>query len=201
MRLRCKRLLVLLSLVASIPVVALDKDKVKFTPPALSTMENKMTDNGLTVAALPYDTATLASQAYGKLNPNEFGVLPVLISMQNDGKRTVKLEHMRIEYIDRDRNRIDITPPSEVPYLRGPKRPSFNPSPIPGIKLGGKKNPLAAQEIEGRAFSAKMLPPGESAYGFVYFQTAHHKGAKLYITGIADASTSKELLYLEILLD
>ncbi len=201
MRLRRKRLLVLLSLVASIPVLGLDKDKIKFTPPALSTMTNKVTDNGFIVAALPYDSAALTSQAYGKLNPNEFGVLPVLILFQNDSKRTIKLDRMRVEYIDKDRERIDATPPADVPYLRGPKRPNFNPSPIPGIRLGGKKNPLAAQEIEGRAFAAKMLPPGESAYGFVYFQTSHRSGAKLYITGVQDASTGNDLLYLDIPLD
>ena len=51
---------------------------------------------------------------------------------------------------------------------------------------------------EGRAFAAKMLPPGESASGFFYFQVPHRAGSVLYITGIREASTRRELFYIEI---
>ena len=60
------------------------------------------------------------------------------------------------------------------------------------------KNPLQSPVIIERAFSAKMLPPGESAYGFVYFQTGHTRAARLYITGITEAQTSQELFYVEV---
>jgi hypothetical protein len=43
-----------------------------------------------------------------------------------------------------------------------------------------------------------MLPPGESASGFVYFQTSHRPGSVLYITGIRDAASRRELFYFEI---
>ena len=43
-----------------------------------------------------------------------------------------------------------------------------------------------------------MLPPGESAYGFVYFQTGHTRTSRLYITGITEAQTSQELFYVEV---
>lgn len=180
--------------------MALDKDK-KFSPPPLSSIPGKASDSGLTIAAMPYDTETLTSTAFGKLNPNQHGVLPVLVVFQNESKKAIRLERMKVEYIDRDRTRIEATPPSEVPYLKGPRRPNFNPSPIPGISLNKKKNPLAAQEIEGRAFAAKMMPPGDSAHGFFYFQTSHQRGGKLYITGLDEAGTGKELLYFEIPLE
>ena len=42
------------------------------------------------------------------------------------------------------------------------------PGPTGGIKIGkGKKNPLDAWEIEGRAFSAQMLPPGQIGFRFL----------------------------------
>ena len=68
-------------------------------------------------------------------------------------------------------------------------------------RLNVKKNPLAAWEIEGRAFAAKMLPSGQSASGFFYFQTGHRSGSTLYVTGIREASTGKELFYFEVPLD
>jgi len=57
--------------------------------------------------------------------------------------------------------------------LQPPQRPNMIPGPGSKIKvLKGKKNPLDAWEIEGRAFAAQMLPPGQTASGFFYFQTA-----------------------------
>ena len=47
----------------------------------------------------------------------------------------------------------------------------------------------------------KMLPPGDSAYGFFYFQTGHSRGTSLYISGIREAQSGKELFYFEIPLD
>lgn len=195
-----KSLLLLLSLVASIPTAAgLDKDK-KFTPPALSAITAKTTNDGVTVAAVPYNTAEQAKTAFGKVNPYDHGVLPVLVVIQNDTKKSIKLDRMKLEYIDRDRVRIENTPAAEVPYVKGPRRPSFNPSPIPGVRIQ-KKNPLTAEEIEMRAWAAKMLPPGESAHGFVYFRTGHRSGAKLYVTGLEDAGSGVELFYFDIPLD
>ena len=68
-------------------------------------------------------------------------------------------------------------------------------------KIISKKNPLDAWEIEGRAFSAKMLPPGQSASGFLYFQTGLQRGATIYLSGFTEAATGKELLYFEIPLE
>ena len=96
---------------------------------------------------------------------------------------------------------MEATPAAEMKYLKGAKQPSNNPSPaVGGIKLGkNPKNPLAAWEIEGRAFSAKMIPPGQSASGFVYFQTpTSSAAASLYISGLVNAATGNELYYFEI---
>jgi hypothetical protein len=65
-------------------------------------------------------------------------------------------------------------------------------------KILAKKNPLDAWEIEGRAFAAKMLPPGQSASGFFYFRTGLQHGATIYLNGLTEAATGKELFYFEI---
>jgi hypothetical protein len=191
----------LLGLVASISVVqAIDKDKGKFNPGPASSFESKQTNNDVTIGAMTYETEALAKNAFGKMNPYAHGILPVLIVIQNDSKVAIRLEQMRAEYITSDRERIDATPSRDVPYLRSPHRPTMVPSPIPGIAKR-PKNPLGGPEIEGRAFSAKMLPPGESAFGFFYFQTGHNRGGKIYLTGLQEAPTGKELLYFELPLD
>jgi hypothetical protein len=192
----------ILAMAASIAACyAVDKDKVKFTPPAIDSLETKQTGDGVTIAVVPYHTESKASEAFGKLNPYQYGVLPVLFIIRNDSKQTLTLTNMRAEYIDKSRDKVEAIPANEVKYARGPKRPNMNPGPIPGIKLGSKKNPLAADEIEGRAFAAKMLPAGESAYGFLYFQTGHRSGSHIYITGIQQAQTGKDLFYFDVPLD
>jgi hypothetical protein len=189
-----------LALLASISAVwGLDKDK-KFSPPPLESVSSKVTNDGVTIAAIPFTTDEQAKPAFGKVNPYEHGVLPVLVMVRNESKAVVKLDRVKFEYIDRDRNRIENTPADEVPYAKSPSKPRIGPGPIPGINIK-RKNPLAAEEIEIRAWAAKMLPPGESAHGFVYFRTGHRPGAKLYVTGLDEAGTGKELFYFEIPLD
>ncbi len=43
-----------------------------------------------------------------------------------------------------------------------------------------------------------MLPAGKTASGFFYFKTDLQKGATLYLSGMTEAATGKELLYFEI---
>jgi hypothetical protein len=43
-----------------------------------------------------------------------------------------------------------------------------------------------------------VLPAGNSANGFVYFQTPLQRGSTIYLSGIVEVATGKELLYFEI---
>lgn len=194
--------LLILGLVASIATLeALDKDKKGFKPGPASSYPHKQTNDAVTIAAKPYNTAELAAEAFEKMKPHEHGLLPVLVVVQNDSDKAVRLDAMRVEYSDSSRQRIEPTPPADVPYLIGPDRPKMTPGPIPGLGGRAKKNPLAGAQIEQRAFSAKMLPPGESAHGFFYFRTMPHSGAKLYITGLSQAGAGREILYFDIPLE
>lgn len=184
----------------TIAAAADKKNEARFSPGPASSYPSKQTNDNVTIAAVPYDSDELAHTAFGKVNPAHYGVLPVLVIVQNDSQRALRLDGIQVEYIGTDRSRIDPTPAAEVKFTGpGPKRPDPTPrsSPIPP-GLIKHKNPLAAQEIEGRGFAAKMLPAHESANGFFYFQTRHMPGAKLYVTGISEAGTGKEIYYFEI---
>lgn len=191
-----------LILVLSIAALGAADDR-NFHPRPASEYANKLTIAGLTIAADAFITPRETKAPFGKLNPNDHGVLPVLVVMQNDSRQTLRLEQMRVEYLREDGRRIKAVPASEVRFLYGIEKPNLSgrrvPHPIPG--LGKKKNPLAAEEIEGRAFSARMLPPGDSASGFFYFNTAPLRSAQLYITGISEASTGQELFFFELPLE
>ena len=176
------------------------KNEARFSPGPASSYASKQTNENVTIAAVPYDSEELARSAFGKVNPAHYDVLPILVIIQNDTQQTLRLDGMQVEYLGLDRSRIGPTPAAEVKYAGpGPKRPGTSPGtgPIPP-GLIKHKNPLAAPEIEARAFAARMLPPHESANGFFYFQTRHLPGSKLYLTGISEAGTGKEIYYFEI---
>jgi hypothetical protein len=175
---------------------AADKDKDTFHPPPLAALDHRQTNAQVTIAVDPYASPDKAKTAFGKLDPYQYGILPVLVEIQNDSGKTIRVDKLSAEYVGPHGDRVEATPAKDVRYLRGPNRPSVVPGPIG--KISSRKNPLDAWEIEGRAFAAEMLPAGQSASGFLYFQTGLQRGATIYLNGLTEAASGKELFYFEI---
>jgi len=191
-----KRLALLLSISGAF---AADKEPPPFKPAPAASFANRQTNAQVTIGVDPYVTDDKVKIAFGKVSPYQYGVLPVLVVIQNDGDKTIKLDRIKAEYVGPDHERVDATPAREVRYLRPPDRPNMIPGPAGKVKvLKTKKNPLDEWEIEGRAFTAAMLPPGQSANGFFYFQADVRHGSTIYLSGLTEAGTGKELFYFEI---
>lgn len=174
-----------------------DKKDAAFRPKPASEYTNRQKGDGVLIAVEAFTGGEKVKAAFGKNSPYDHGVLPVLVVIDNTGTKTLNFAGLRVEYVASPGDRIENTPAADVPFLKAPSKPKpgvIYPIPLPR----GKKNPLAAPEIQARAFSAKMLPPNDSANGFFYFQTDHRAGAQLYITGIEEAGTGKQLFYMEI---
>ncbi len=203
MRFNCLKWLLVLTV--SIAAAAADpaddeKDKSKFTARPASEYPYRQTSEKVTIAAQPFETDAETSQAFGKVNPFRLGILPVLVVIQNDSQDAIRVDGMKFVYVLPDRTRIEATPAPDLQYIHGAKPPKQVNKPLGGIGMGRRpKNPLAEWEIEGRAFAAKMVPAGQTASGFVYFQTeVNSAAASVYISGLADPVTGKELYYFEI---
>jgi len=174
-----------------------DNDRPKFEVQPAASYPHHQTSEKVTVAAQVLQTDAETHDAFGKLNPNRYGILPVLIVVQNNGPDAIKVDGARVEYTMPDGQRIEATAAQDVKYLRGAKAPNALPVDIHIHKK--PKNPLDVWEIEGRAFSAKMIPAGQSASGFVYFQVnAPSAAATVALAGLTDPVTGKELYYFEI---
>jgi hypothetical protein len=203
MRLRDK-LAVVLSIAAGGAAVLLaqsGKDAPPFRPQPVSSYPSHQTVAPVKIAAVKYETDAETRLAFGKLNPNEYGVLPVLLIIENTGTQVILLDKMEVQYQAKGGYVVNPTPAQELPYLMGVKRPNTGPrypSPIP---LPKKKNPLSNIELDARAWAAKSLLGGDTAHGFFYFQTRHRRDAFLYITGIREGGTGKELFYAEVPID
>jgi len=180
-----------------------EKERPKFTPGAASSYETRQTIADVTIAAVPYSTEAQTAEAFGKLNPNREGILPVLVVIENGTAGAVSLDRIKAQLVTPDRDRIEATPAADLKYLSGAEAPKVYTGPIPGAPphVSKKKKKLAAWEIEGRAFSARMLPPKDSASGFFYFRAPYQSGSTLYLTGMREPASGKELFYFEIPLD
>jgi len=189
-----KRLALFMSIAAAF---AADKQPA-FQAPAASALPHRQTADKVTIAADPYVEGEKVKTAFGKLVPYHYGVLPVLVVIQNDSTQSIRLDKMKAEYVGPHGDRVTATPASDVRYAKAPNRPVLVGGPAGRITGHGKKNPLDAWEIEGRALAAQMLPAGNTASGFLYFQTDLQVGATIYLTGLTEASSGRELLYFEI---
>jgi hypothetical protein len=190
-----KRLILLTSIAVAL---AADKDKPKLEAQAAGSYPHHMTSQGVTIAAVPYETEEQTKEAFGKVNPNASGVLPILVVMENTSENTIRLDGMRLEYTAQGGVKIENTAAQDVRFLRGAREPKMTPGPTGGVHVSRNKNPLSEWEIEGRAFSAKMIPPHDKASGFFYFQTGSRGGAVLVVSGLRDAKSGQELFFFEI---
>src|ERR1035438_9165763 len=139
------------------------KEDARFTPGAAASYASHQTSEKVTIGVLPYFNDEDTRAVFGKHNPYDSGVLPVLVVIQNDSGKTIRVQSLQAVWVAPNGDKIEATPAKDVRYLNAPRRPNAIPGP-PGVppKVIGHKNPLDTWEIEGRAFAAQVLPPGQS---------------------------------------
>jgi len=155
----------------------------------------------VTIGAKAFDNEDLTAEAFGKKTDLlKYGVLPVLVVIENKRAQALDLRDLEVNLVAADGRHVSSVAPEDFSSLGAhTKRPSGVPH--PPIPLPSKKNPLTAPVIVERAFAARMLPPGDSASGFFYFEATPEIGDKLYLNGLRDARSGEEVMYFEFPLD
>jgi hypothetical protein len=104
---------------------------------------------------------------------------------------------MQVSLVASDGRHVDAMNADDIQYLGGKKKRPNVVNPLPRLPLPKKGNPFAAPEVTDRIFSAKMLPPKDSANGFFFFEARPEPGDSLYVSGIKDARSGQEIMYFE----
>jgi hypothetical protein len=152
------------------------------------------------VGGKAFDNPDLTASAFGKkADLLKYGVLPVLVVVENKRDKALDLRELEVNLVAADGRHATAVSPEDLPALATTgKHPSQTGVKVPvPVPLPKKKNPLDATEIVTRAFAAKVLAPGDSASGFFYFEATPETGDKLYLNGLRDARSGRELLYFE----
>lgn len=173
-------------------------DDKPFQPLAASEYAHQ-TVQQVTVGAKAYDTQDLTDEAFGKkAGLLKYGVFPVLVVVENKRADSIDLRQLEVSLVGADGRHVTAVPPDELPFLtkNGKRRPSGPAVAFP-VPLPKKKNPLADDAIVARAFVARMLPPGDSANGFFYFEARPESGDSVYLNGLREARSGKEIMYFE----
>src|SRR5437667_10422464 len=105
-----RRVAIVLLSIAAGPVFynlpAVDKDNGKFKPGPASSYKGRQTQEKITVAAVPYMTSEQAASAFGKVNPYSHGILPILVIVQNDTGKAIRV-NLEAEYVDQSNRHIE----------------------------------------------------------------------------------------------
>ncbi len=186
-----------ITLAVAMAALLLGSEK-RFLPGAANEYPHQSSQQ-ITVGAKPFDNEELTAEAFGKADLLKYGVLPVLVVIENKRPKALDLQNLEVNLVASDGRHVGAVSPEDLPFLAtAGKRPSGVPVPIP---LPKKKNPLTTPEIVTRAFAAKMLPPGDSASGFFYFEARPEAGDSIYINGLRDARSGGEIMYFEFPFD
>lgn len=183
-------------------MAALDVFKIK----SADKYPARQKQGDVTVAAKPFQTDSEAKDAFGKAKPLKYGFLPVLVVIDNDSDHSLSLEQLKVRFITSDREGVEPTSGEDLAFYQPSTRPKERPRYIPSVPGLGrpklKKGPLAKPEITGREFKAPVIAPRSSAGGFFYYETGKNSdpvpGANIYVSGIRNLNTGKELFYFEI---
>ena len=175
-------------------VVGADKVFRAGAPDAYAHQESEK----VTVGAKCFDNEDLVNSAFGKkIDFAKYGVVPVLLVVENKRPTAVNLEDLEESLVATDGRHAKAVAPEELPVLAtAGKHPNQSGVRYP-VPLPKKKNPLTAPEIATRAFAAKVLAPGDTASGFIYFEAQPETGDRLYVNGMRDARSGQDLLYFE----
>ena len=87
-----------LFLVSITALAGADNDKAEFKARPVTDYPHRQTSEKITIAAQPMLTDDETREAFGKVNPNRYGVLPVLIVIRNDGPDAIRLDRIALVY-------------------------------------------------------------------------------------------------------
>jgi hypothetical protein len=168
------------------------------------------THDGLTIQADPYTDRNRCKDKFGKADPWPVGILPIEVTLRNDGPNLIRVDINTIQLQVTLRNGghqdIDWLAAEDVAALiahpagaGAPSRPKIAGLPIPS---GDKKVDKLSEILKPLTLDADTIAPKASVHGFVYFNVNHDmdlaNNAVLYVPDAVILPSKKILMFFEV---
>jgi hypothetical protein len=181
--------------IAFVSTCALFGGQKQFHPGPASSYAHQVSDN-VVIGASVFDKPDQIEEAFGKkIDFHRYGIVPVLVVIENNRKQTLDLRSIEVNIVGEDGRHASAMKPDDIQFLAGNGQRS-NQIPTP-IHLPKRKGGITSLEVAERAFTAEMVAPGDSASGFFYFSASPEAGDKLYINGLQEAPSGRDITFFE----
>ena len=158
-----------------------------------------LSSEGVTIAAEPYFTDTLAGRVFDKKDVVTRGIMPLAIVIFNDNDYPVEVDVQSIELIRGEERYPALSPAEAVNRIFGKEKSS----------LGGASSKVANEEalrdFSDKGFAGDVIAPHGKAGGFLYFRIYNPKElqqylstATVYIPNVYRGDDGSRLIYFEI---
>jgi hypothetical protein len=168
------------------------------------------THDGLTIQADPYTDRARSKDKFGKADPYAVGILPIEVTLRNDGPNLIRVDintiQLQVTLRSGGHQDIDWLAAEDVAALiahpagaGAPSRPKIAGLPIPS---GDKKVDKLSEILKPLTLDADTIAPKASVHGFVYFNVNHDMNladsAVLYIPDAVILPSKKVLMFFEV---
>src|SRR5260370_32937173 len=116
-----KRLFLFMSIAAAF---AADKEAEKFEVRPVTGYKARQSNSKVTVAAQAFVSDDETRAPFGKVNPYKYGILPMLVVIQNSSDQAISVEHLKVEYTPADHQRSFTTPTRDVRFVNSGDKPN-----------------------------------------------------------------------------
>jgi hypothetical protein len=152
----------------------------------------------LVIGAYPCDTQDKVLELFDTDKLFERGLMPVLIVVENEGVAPVQLSATQIFLVDRSGQRNPPIPYTDVLVEISSKKSKSNLPNIKDLHKLVKKEMLL--DFEHKAFGEKMIAPGSSDHGVVFYRRpadGNLSGYRLYFPEIVNVTDNSRLMFFE----
>jgi hypothetical protein len=170
-----------------------------WSPSARDSYAARLTSEGVTIAAEPIITDSLAARLFDKKDIVSRGIMPLAIIIFNDNDYPIEVDPLSIELIRGEERYRSLAPDEAVNRLFGKAA-----SPLSGSSPKAA-NREALEDFSGKFLKDEAIPPHDKAAGFLYMRIYNPKDlpdylstATVYIPNIYRGDDGSRLIYIEI---
>lgn len=154
----------------------------------------------IVIAAHPCETEDKTLELFDTDKLHRKGILPVLVVVENNNDFAIRIHERDIFFVDQEGTNHPSIPYPQVLLHITLKKPLSDYSTRPELLVRQVVDKKMIMDFEHKAFGEKLVAPGSSDYGVLFFwlpEEGDLAGRRLYIPEILDVTNGAQLMFFE----